>query len=381
MKTFELDRETLYAAVWERPLTKVAAEYGISDVALKKICRKMEVPTPWRGYWRRRELGYKTLQPRLPKLSAKGVAVVAVQGQLQAPAPEPPVLPPVADIQRQIATVPQDTDDHPLAAGLLTSLNAGKVDERQVLQPRAKRASFIMVSRDASERIVGWLNTFFRSLEANAIKVRVDTEQSPVLRLTVDGEELGLTVTEKIHRKERELSEKEKRNGRDWMLPRHHYFPSGTLTVHIHGHFPYGTRATWTDGKRAKLEDKVAEVVRGVIALGKAQTQRRIDDENRKREWEEERRRYEEAEQLRRRQKQLTMHLEKLAGKWRQAEDLRLFIAAVEARQADLGDIRIQGLTIPEWLERAKAYAEANDPLCNSDWWNIDKLVPSWEVR
>lgn len=33
----ELTREDLFTQVWKRPMTKVAAQYGISDVALKKI--------------------------------------------------------------------------------------------------------------------------------------------------------------------------------------------------------------------------------------------------------------------------------------------------------------------------------------------------------
>lgn len=41
--------EELFAQVWERPMTKVAADYGISDVALKKICEKHHIPVPGRG--------------------------------------------------------------------------------------------------------------------------------------------------------------------------------------------------------------------------------------------------------------------------------------------------------------------------------------------
>jgi len=47
----ELTREELFKQVWERPMTKVAADYGISDVALKKICDKHRIPVPGRGYW------------------------------------------------------------------------------------------------------------------------------------------------------------------------------------------------------------------------------------------------------------------------------------------------------------------------------------------
>jgi hypothetical protein len=52
----KVDRNALYKQVWEKPMTRLAKEYGISDVGLKKICKKMNIPTPPRGYWRRKEL-------------------------------------------------------------------------------------------------------------------------------------------------------------------------------------------------------------------------------------------------------------------------------------------------------------------------------------
>jgi hypothetical protein len=35
-----LTRKELFDLVWEKPMTKVAADFAISDVGLKKICTK-----------------------------------------------------------------------------------------------------------------------------------------------------------------------------------------------------------------------------------------------------------------------------------------------------------------------------------------------------
>ncbi len=51
--------------VWERPTTEVARELGISDVALGKLCRKLQVPKPPRGYWAKIAAGRKPRQPPL----------------------------------------------------------------------------------------------------------------------------------------------------------------------------------------------------------------------------------------------------------------------------------------------------------------------------
>ena len=54
-QTKTVERQALYEQVWAQPMTKVAKEYGISNVALAKICKKLNVPCPWRGYWRRKK--------------------------------------------------------------------------------------------------------------------------------------------------------------------------------------------------------------------------------------------------------------------------------------------------------------------------------------
>jgi len=63
----KLSREELFVLVWERPMSEIAVELGISDVAVGKLCQKLQVPKPPRGYWARVEAGQK---PRRPALNA-----------------------------------------------------------------------------------------------------------------------------------------------------------------------------------------------------------------------------------------------------------------------------------------------------------------------
>jgi hypothetical protein len=50
-------RSDLYTEVWQEPVRSIAKKYVISDVALARICRKLDVPLPGRGYWARRAAG------------------------------------------------------------------------------------------------------------------------------------------------------------------------------------------------------------------------------------------------------------------------------------------------------------------------------------
>jgi AcrR family transcriptional regulator len=52
-REFTCSRDELYKLVWARPLNALAAEFGISGNALAKICDRLLVPHPARGYWSR----------------------------------------------------------------------------------------------------------------------------------------------------------------------------------------------------------------------------------------------------------------------------------------------------------------------------------------
>src|SRR5207244_4132613 len=62
----KITREELYKLVWSKPLTELAKEFGMSDVGVAKVCKKLKVPKPYRGYWQLVEAGRKLTIPPLP---------------------------------------------------------------------------------------------------------------------------------------------------------------------------------------------------------------------------------------------------------------------------------------------------------------------------
>ena len=45
----EVHRDEPYAQVWFEPMVRLAGRYGVSDIALAKVRRKLEVLVPPRG--------------------------------------------------------------------------------------------------------------------------------------------------------------------------------------------------------------------------------------------------------------------------------------------------------------------------------------------
>lgn len=62
----EFSRKELYELLWSQPTRTVAAQLGLSDVALAKQCKKANIPLPSRGYWARRQAGKPTIKVTLP---------------------------------------------------------------------------------------------------------------------------------------------------------------------------------------------------------------------------------------------------------------------------------------------------------------------------
>jgi len=61
----KLSRTELFEAVWKTPLVRLAEQYGISNVAIRKKCVKYKIPTPPRGYWAKKAAGHKVETPKL----------------------------------------------------------------------------------------------------------------------------------------------------------------------------------------------------------------------------------------------------------------------------------------------------------------------------
>ena len=77
--TRTLSRRALYERVWSKPMTVVAADLKLSRNGLAKICDRMLIPYPGRGYWKRSQPG--AWRPPLPPPPADGAARVVIGGE------------------------------------------------------------------------------------------------------------------------------------------------------------------------------------------------------------------------------------------------------------------------------------------------------------
>lgn len=61
------DRDTLYREIWKAPVTEVAKRYKVSDVAIHKVCKALDIPKSPQGYWAKLRAGKPVTVIPLPK--------------------------------------------------------------------------------------------------------------------------------------------------------------------------------------------------------------------------------------------------------------------------------------------------------------------------
>ena len=55
----EAERAEIYELVWSKPVHIACHELGLSDQGLQKKCKRLNIPTPPRGYWQKKQNGVK----------------------------------------------------------------------------------------------------------------------------------------------------------------------------------------------------------------------------------------------------------------------------------------------------------------------------------
>jgi AcrR family transcriptional regulator len=102
-----LSRRELYQRVWSRSISVVARELGLSNNALTKICNRLLVPYPTRGYWNKMSAGKRVARVSLPAAPERQSERVIVSALPAASRRERTRLPP-AERRAQLLTVAAD---------------------------------------------------------------------------------------------------------------------------------------------------------------------------------------------------------------------------------------------------------------------------------
>lgn len=368
-------REELYELVWSRPLTDIAAEFGMSSGAFAKHCKKANVPCPGRGHWQLIAAGHSAQRERLPPPGPRPARDVIITRYA-----EPARL---ARAPKAVAGIEVRKGQRPHAvAKELDELLHDDARHQDMLAVRGSYEVVLKVSKTTRVRARQLLTALFFAIEARGHAIRLRalernvTQWTPrAVEVVIDGEVLRVSLAEHLDRRDHVPSGYEKEF--PIFAKRYDLVPSGRLRLELHVPWPTHTRTKWRDGDEQHLEDVLGEIVGAIDEAAaalvvhrarvaeqerRAEIERKLAAEReleRQRVAEEERRRKEAAARAAAHQKALVDDLVGMATAWSTADTVRAFLAAVEARVP----VAERSEGFDAWLAWARTQVRALDPL------------------
>lgn len=368
-----ITREELYERVWVTPMLQLAREFDLSDRGLAKVCARLEIPVPGRGYWRRKETGQKVEKRPLPKLSKSGLSQVTIHKRENAMDTDPtnPELPePIAYEMKQenrIQVAENPADLHPLILRTAESLRSAKAGDTGLVHPRAKNTLDVTVAPASIDRAIRIMDTLVKALDARGRSVSLSSDEHPKTLVTILNETLAFGLEERLDPVPHVLTAKEKREKEhsSWVrIPAHDFVPSGDLALVIRELPPFlGIRGRWGDGKRARLENRLNRFVIGLIRAADTIRTERERQERQRQEWAERERRRIEAEKRRQEEEKRIRDLKEMMANWRTAGEIRAFMKAVEEEATKPAGRLEPNEVLFQWIAWARDYADRLDPL------------------
>lgn len=382
-----LTRKELYDKVWSQPVQTLAKEYGISDVGLKKICKRRDIPTPGLGYWAKVAHGKTVRRTPLPPAKPEQSNVIVIHGSSEYGAPHVSKDTEADWIEREsqpeYRVTASFTDEyrHPLVLATAGRLRKEKSDG-WLAAPHGSLA--VRVSRAQLARALSILDALLIACETRGWKVAAGLPWPP-RRSTIGTfwypstggwmnelpkerrAETGVIIRKQF------VSFAVTESGRDapptpadiraWRRqypygtggPPPRMVPAGELLLEIHSHPWVTTRRNFRDTEKKRLEDQLNAVIVGFVRMAaglrshalKEALERRQEARAARRRREEERRRQELERNM--------AHLQKGMERWQWRQTAKEFLRMVrtEARRRSLDKEAID-----EWLAWADAYID-----------------------
>lgn len=243
----------------------------------------------------------------------------------------------------------------------------GRADDHGLLHANGDGAARVEVSRALIPRAMDFLANLFAAAEEAGVGVAVVKKpygyhREPVARvcLAYDQVKVEFRLVENTDRTPHEPTKSElayKARNPWTRLPEWDYHPNGTLTFSFDRDYfakDRNPRATFNDGVRALLEEKIPDIVREVVARGEQDTTRRLEQERLDAEYEKQR----EAAVATAAQRYLAdlraQAATDQAAQWQEAVTLRAYAEAMRQRVATDAD--------REWVDHLFAMADRLDP-------------------
>jgi hypothetical protein len=370
-------RAEFYELVWSKPMTHLAKEFALSDVALHKICRKHDIPNPPLGWWAKKAAGKKVTKTPLPK-AKEGVSdrIVIAGGELRN---EPETVATVREQARVRAcsTPIEQARSHPIVERTTARLRKAKPGPTGLVSVDTTGLIKCEVAPSSVER----LDTVLNGIAAAAAQQGFGLGgEGGAVRFVGQEESVGFSVVEIVKRVKHELTEKEvveeqkwrvkqerRRLKNDWRsdyfsrprFPEWDYLPTGQLSFefeHVYVGSGSSPRRSFRDAKVQRLENMASDIAVGLAVLAATKKAERLRREEDQRRAEEQRRLRELALRASHVEERRTAALETILSEVEQVDRLRRLLGTVREGAGEAANPRVAAFV--RWAEAHLARRE-----------------------
>jgi hypothetical protein len=366
-ETVTLSRKELYEKIWQTPTTKLGESFGLSDVALGKICKKHLIPKPPLGYWAKLAHGKLVTQTPLSTIDNPGLEVIKI-GKKTPHSTIERVKSSTSMNEVQLVVPERLTSPHPLVRWTMDALKSEVADQTGILRAGIDGCLNVSVGRQSVGRAMRIMNALIKALESQGSTVTVvKKDRMRQTCVNILDETLEIELKEILTRKEKQFTAAQLRDREKsyWLRDRKEYefFPSQNFALNIVTYCGEGVRRVWSDGKRQRLENCLGSVIVGLRAAAEGVRAVRLERECWERERQENERRRLEEQERRRKEEEKIKHLEQVVANWNQSQKIREFVANVERAIAEAKERNNKVPDLSEWLAWAYRYADSIDPI------------------
>lgn len=370
-------REEFYELVWSKPMTHLAKEFAMSDVALHKICRKHDIPNPPLGWWAKKAAGQKVKRKPLPKArNGTPEKVVISGGHLGS---EPDAVTSAREQARVLASshVDDDSITHTMVERTIRRLRKTKPSPQGLVVVRETGLIACEVAPESIDRLHLILG---RIVAAAAVQGFNPVAGENAATFERDGETLHFSLKETVKRVKHELTDKEQAEEAKWQrklerryrnpwdrefhprprFPEWDFHPTGQLSFELENIYVssgQSPRRSFRDAKIQRLEKMANDIAVGMAALLAAKIEQRLKWEEQQRKWEKERRQREAALRARKIEEGRVAALSEILGELDQLDRLRRLLSQLREQAGPNPAGRIAEFV--SWSERHLVAQEA----------------------
>ncbi len=359
-------------------MTKLAADLGLSDVALKKRCLKHRIPVPGCGYWRRLETGQP---PRIiplpdPERDERIEFRVPEPGDRHARDPDPDPAALAIDAASPVLVAARLVNPQPETALAAAELARRPPDDYGAVRTVEPGCFAIRVPPGSAARALRIVDALVRACRARGLGLVPGTgDHAPrnQVGIIIDGATFWPVLDERMRRRpfKPDRAQQARIARSEYVYrPRYGYDPTGELALRIEGAWGLDVRSRWTDGRRGTLEQHLDDAMRGLRLLATRRVDRDREEHDRAERAAAAARRGEELRRQIAAERSAVEQLGAEAAGWRETCLIREYVAA--AMQPRTGIPRDKA-----WQSWALAHADRLDPLLPSP----SSILDAAEVR